>query len=236
MNLQAHDINNQLNIILGICYKLRATPHAMDHLGQSLGLIEHSVYRANILIKEITHGISEPDKNKSFVNITDILNRIVHILSLIVGKDVNIEDHGHHAPFYINGYPQDLEQAFLNLVMNAKEAVGKSGTIVINREILPATDSAYEREYSECRPEILRVTISDTGPGIPDALKQSVFEPFFTTKSSNLGMGLGLSIVAKVIAEHDGRITCNEANSRYGTEICIEIPGYARASKHSCVD
>src|SRR5262249_55029391 len=86
------------------------------------------------------------------------------------------------------------EQAFINLLSNARDAVMASSRrqVVITSDVGPSTVS---------------IGISDTGPGIPEGLEQRIFDPFFTTKEAGKGTGLGLSITYGIVKDHDGSIT-----------------------------
>jgi signal transduction histidine kinase len=104
-----------------------------------------------------------------------------------------------------------LKQLFLNLFLNAIEAMGVEGvlTIAITRR---AVNGA----------ETVRVEVSDTGPGIPESLRATVFEPFFTTKPK--GSGLGLAICRGIVDAHRGTIQAESTLGRRGTTIVIELP------------
>jgi two-component system NtrC family sensor kinase len=111
-------------------------------------------------------------------------------------------------PEEIDCYPSLLNQALLNLLANSIEAIPESGRI---RVVAGATNGMYSIE------------VSDTGPGIPAALRQRVFEPFFTTKPVGKGTGLGLSITYSIIEKHGGtiEIDCPEGG---GTTMKIQLP------------
>ena len=106
-------------------------------------------------------------------------------------------------------YPGQLNQVFLNLLMNACDALGKKGTI---RD--PHAPHARRRAASSS---------SDDGPGIPEEVQRQVFDPFFTTKPVGMGTGLGLSISHGIIERHGGRI-CVESEPGRGTTFMIELP------------
>jgi len=111
----------------------------------------------------------------------------------------------------IDADPEQLKEVLVNLIVNACEAIGKGGSIVIH-EKLALTPS---RE----RTAVIRVC--DDGPGIPETIRKKVFEPFFTTKEE--GTGLGLSIVARIIEEHRGAVTV-ESNEGEGAAFVISLP------------
>ena len=111
----------------------------------------------------------------------------------------------------VNGDLQKLQQVFLNLIINAEQAIGDYGTITIQA---CKTDTGY-----------VRVNICDTGPGIAQENIDQIFDPFFTTKGVGKGTGLGLSIVYAIVKEHGGYI---EVTSKLdeGTTFSVYLPVY----------
>jgi signal transduction histidine kinase len=111
-------------------------------------------------------------------------------------------------------YPAQLNQVFMNLVMNACDALEGQGTIRIT---------------SEPRPDGVSISIADDGPGIPAAIRDRIFEPFFTTKPVGQGTGLGLSISHGIVERHGGALTV-ECPPAGGTIFHIELPLVARSA------
>jgi two-component system NtrC family sensor kinase len=105
-------------------------------------------------------------------------------------------------------YAGQLNQVFLNLLMNACDALEESGTIRIK---------------TRRRGGIVRLEFSDDGPGIPDEMRSRIFDPFFTTKGVGVGTGLGLSISHGIIERHGGRIIV-DSEEGVGTTFVIDIP------------
>ena len=105
-------------------------------------------------------------------------------------------------------FPSQLNQVFMNILLNAIQAVEGVGTIKIGvKEVA----------------ENIVITISDSGPGIPDDKKQKIFEPFYTTKDLQEGTGLGLSISFGIIKKHNGSIEVKD-NDPKGTIFIINLP------------
>jgi two-component system NtrC family sensor kinase len=105
-------------------------------------------------------------------------------------------------------YPQQLNQVFLNILVNAAHSIEKSGTI----RIRTWHDDGY-----------VHVSISDTGRGIPEEIRHRIFEPFFTTKEPGKGTGLGLSISYDIVTRHGGTIDL-ESRAGEGTTFTIHFP------------
>jgi two-component system, NtrC family, sensor histidine kinase HydH len=201
----AHEIRNPLGVIKGSAEMLTQKLQGSDELARELaGYISTEVNRLSALVTEFLdfarplHAQTEP------ANLTALLDRVLQVVAGRFkakeegSKLVRVERH------YENGLPlvpldESLcEQAFLNLVQNAYEAMldendGKGGTLRVNVHRVLRND----REGVELR-------LADTGPGVPDKLREEIFNPFVTTKKT--GVGLGLSIVSKIVDGHQGTI------------------------------
>jgi signal transduction histidine kinase len=114
----------------------------------------------------------------------------------------------------IEGDEHELQQAFVNLLLNAFEALPPNGS-------LKATTSLLEPPVSGSATRQLRLTLQDSGPGIPPENLDRLFEPFFTTKPE--GTGLGLAITQRIVQEHRGEITV-KSQPKLGTTFVILLP------------
>jgi signal transduction histidine kinase len=112
--------------------------------------------------------------------------------------------------------PNSMEQAFLNIILNAQKAMPRGGTFTISTRILPG-----RRDDSKEVQEV-QIIFEDTGIGIPEENLPKIFNPFFSTRSD--GTGLGLSITKNIIEEHGGRIEV-ESQVNLGTKFVITLPG-----------
>jgi two-component system sensor histidine kinase HydH len=144
-----------------------------------------------------------------------------HALRLIQhqadGSGITLTRSFQAAPDMVQGDDRELEQVFLNLLLNALDAMGSNGTLTVATALLPTEAGAAALHDSPGGPS-LRITIKDTGMGIPPESLGHLFEPFFTTKPS--GTGLGLAITRRIIREHHGTVT---AHSRPGEGTTFEI-------------
>jgi two-component system, NtrC family, sensor histidine kinase HydH len=120
----------------------------------------------------------------------------------------------------VKGNALQLQQAFVNLFLNALEAMAPNGTLTVITESIPA-GAGPARSGEAARAAQLRLTIQDTGAGIPPESMGRLFEPFFTTKSD--GTGLGLPITRRIILEHGGEISVESAPVN-GTTFRITLP------------
>ncbi len=204
----AHEIRNPLGVIKGSAEMLTQKLQASDELARELaGYISTEVNRLSALVTEFLDFARPLHAQVHPSDLTALLDRVLQIVAQRFagkgepGNEVRIERH------YAEGLPlvpldESLcEQAFLNLVQNAFEAMldqGHGG--MLRAEVHPATQN--DRAGVELR-------LADTGPGVPEKLREEIFNPFVTTKKT--GVGLGLSIVSKIIDGHHGSIRVENA-------------------------
>jgi two-component system NtrC family sensor kinase len=117
----------------------------------------------------------------------------------------------------VDCFPNQLNQVFLNILVNAAHAIDGAGEISVSTHTAPAT---------ETRPESVVIEIVDTGCGIPPEHLGRIFDPGFTTKGVGIGTGLGLAICYRIVAAHHGRIDVDSTPGR-GTTVRITLPAKA---------
>lgn len=193
----AHEIRNPLGVIKGSAEILTQKLSGADELAKELsGYIYTEVNRVSALVGRFLDFARPSQLNIKPEELTPLLERCLNTVAA-QGATTKIKI----VKQYAASLPRALmdaelcEQAFTNLLSNACEAMDGSGQLTIR--IDPVTRSA------ESAPEVA-VEIADTGPGVPEAMKEQIFNPFFTTKSS--GVGLGLAIVSKIIDAHGGTV------------------------------
>jgi signal transduction histidine kinase len=194
----AHEIRNPLGVIKGSAEMLTQKLQASDALARELaGYISTEVNRLGDLVTEFLDFARPLHAEPHPADLIALLDRVLRVVAdRSTGKPVRVERH------YANGLPlvpldESLcEQAFLNLVQNAYEAMqdgDQGGTLRVDVQLAMQNG----REGVELR-------LADTGPGVPQELREEIFNPFVTTKKT--GVGLGLSIVSKIVDGHHGSI------------------------------
>jgi two-component system, cell cycle sensor histidine kinase and response regulator CckA len=115
--------------------------------------------------------------------------------------------------------PVEIERVLVNLIVNALDAMPQGGELLIATEAAQASETVPEA--NSATKQLVEVSVSDTGIGIPENIQSQVFEPFFTTKKK--GMGLGLSSVYTIVRQHGGDINVQSAPGK-GTRISFSLP------------
>src|SRR6202140_740647 len=199
----AHEIRNPLGVIKGSAEMLTQKLQASDELARELaGYISTEVNRLSALVTEFLDFARPLHAQPHPADLIALLDRVIQIVAArFTDSGIRVE---RHYPSGLPLVPLDeslCEQAFLNIVQNAYEAMqdnGPGGTFRVQVRTVIRND----RHGVELR-------FSDTGPGVPDELREEIFNPFVTTKKT--GVGLGLSIVSKIIDGHQGSIHVENA-------------------------
>lgn len=208
----AHEIKNPLSGIRGAAQLLE--PGLSDEDRALTQLICSETDRIRNLVDRMEVFGDERPIAKDAVNIHDVLNHVRRIAEHGFGRYVHyVEDYDPSLPCVL-GNRDKLVQVFLNLLKNAAEAIGDKsdgGRIIMQTAFRPGVRLSLPG--SDTRVSLpLMIQIEDNGCGIPENLKPYLFDPFVTTKSS--GSGLGLALVAKIIADHGGVIECESESKR----------------------
>lgn len=212
----AHEVKNPLTGILGYAQLCKRKLDKDDPLFQNMEIIEKETKRCRTIIDNLMRFARYEKSEHCEVNINEVINdasKIVnHQLSL---NGVAVELDLHENLPLIMGNPNQLQQVFMNFLINAQQAMqNNGGKIRIQSKLL--TDGQIE------------IQVVDNGPGIPDDIKNNIFEPFFTTKAAGEGTGLGLSVSYGIIRDHQGSISVNDGDAG-GTVFRITLPVIAVA-------
>jgi len=211
----AHELNNPLNniglYVGNVIDQIRLGEVETERLVSDLEKAMEQVQKATEIISHLRTFGRAARVNIELVDIDDVIERSLLLVQeqlRLRGIDVELELCPDELIVLAN--PIQLEQVFINLLTNARDAVADS-----NRKTIRIASSRDE--------ERIRITFSDTGPGIPRELQQRIFDPFFTTKEVGTGTGLGLSITYSILKEYGGEISVTSRPGK-GATFVIELP------------
>jgi len=209
-----HEIRNPLASIRSTLQYLQTDVHDNERYEMFSGVIKE-VDRINEILQDLLSFSRLKEPCKEDTNLTDVFNQVLLLVSNMVKKKrIQTEYYCDHEKPIINADSSQLEQMFLNLVMNAVDAIEKNGLIRISVIDNPQTyDWKQNGNY--------RIIIEDNGSGIPEEEQEKIFDPFYTNKQQ--GTGLGLSIVYGIISKHGGDIGI-ESKVMEGTTVKISLP------------
>ncbi len=190
----AHELNQPLAIIRGVTQQLQDEPGLSEDVRADLVLIEGQTSRMIKIIRHLRTFCRIGSVELSPVNAHQVVQDcLILVGAQLKAHDVNVVLELEDTPAYVLADPNELEQVFLNLITNARDALeGRAGAQITIRS---------GREDG-----LLYLEFRDNGAGIPDAIAARVFDPFFTTKEAGKGTGLGLSISHSIIEKYQGRL------------------------------
>lgn len=208
----AHQLNNPLNNISTSCQIILEELGNKDEefLRKMLANVEQEVYRARDIVKGLLEFSRVRDFTIMAVPLEDVVRRSSRLISSQVPPGIDIVE---QVPWdlIVEIDPQRLQEVFLNLLMNAIQAIKE-----------PPGEIRIAAQVDETRRQAV-ITVEDTGVGIPQEEVDHIFDPFFTTKEIGAGTGLGLSIVYGIIEKHHGSIAV-ESKVGEGTRFIMRLP------------
>ena len=217
----AHEINNPVGGILTCLETLKELDPGSERYQDYLNLVRSGLERIGKIVKQLLRFSRQTaeESERSELDLNALLKEVM-ALSLFHNLDQHVEvalRFGDLPP--VLGTPDLLNQLFLNLVLNALQAMPSGGSIVLTTW----ADGDH-----------VLVSLEDTGDGIPEENLDSIFEPFFTTKEVGVGTGLGLSVALGIVEAHGGEIRA-ENLLRGGARFTVSIPCGVQAPEESAV-
>ena len=226
----AHDFNNLLTAIGGHCDLLLLHRDEADPDYADLQQIRHNANRAAALVGQLLAFSRRQPMTPDTVDVRNAMSDVGHLLNRLVGEKVRLVlDHGEDLAA-IRADKRQIDQVMMNLVLNARDAMPKGGTVRIETRRV-RLDSLLVRDRAELPPgDWMTISVRDEGTGIAEDHLKKIFEPFFTTKKVGEGTGLGLSTVYGIVKQSGGFVF---ADSRLGEGTCFTLwfPAHTAAAE-----
>jgi two-component system NtrC family sensor kinase len=208
----AHEVNTPLTGISSFTQMLLSTADPEDPKTRMLEKIEQQTFRAAKIVNGLLNLSRSTGSNleqPSAVDLNSVIGDVLALLEpqLVAGK-VKVRRELCPSPALVGGIEHKLQQVFLNLFLNARDAMPKGGWLSVSTRI----------EEGQVVAEV-----GDTGSGIPSEHLSRIYDPFFTTKLIGKGTGLGLSITYGIVREHEGTLTCQSSVGQ-GTKFIVSLP------------
>ena len=215
----AHDFNNLLAVILGNAELL--DEHAGGD-GPLTSPIIHAAERGAELTQRLLAFARKQPLNPRTIDLGELVFGMSELLNRTLGETIEIQTGATTGLWSALADPGQVENAVLNLALNARDAMPGGGTLTI--ECLNAElDAAYVSQNPDSRAgQYVRLSVSDTGTGMPAEVKNRIFEPFFTTKDVGSGSGLGLSMVYGFAMQSGGHVNVQSEAGR-GTTVSLYL-------------
>ena len=203
----AHDFNNILSVILGYGTSVLAQLPADSPLREDIEEIVKAGERAAALTRQLLAFSRKQTWQPKLLNLNDLVRNLDRMLRRLVEEDISLELSLDENLAPVLADPGLLEQAVMNLVVNACDAMPTGGRLLIS-----TANTRLDETYAATHPEVVPgeyvvLGVSDTGHGMTPEVMAHIFEPFFTTKEKGRGTGLGLSTVYGIVKQSGGHIS-----------------------------
>jgi two-component system, cell cycle sensor histidine kinase and response regulator CckA len=219
----AHDFNNVLTAIFGYSDLLLDGFDSEDPRRADVDEIKRAANRAANLTRQLLAFSRKQVMQPRRVNLNEVIENLRTLLLKLVGDEIELRIDASSSLWDVKADPGQIEQVLMNLVSNARDAMPDGGEITIgtSNEDLEPRDVAVLLGIEAGR--FVCLTVSDTGHGIPEAVRAHIFEPFFTTKEQGKGTGLGLATVYGIVKQSGGWIYLDETPVR-GASFRMYLP------------
>jgi len=218
----AHNLNNILAIVMGYASRLERSPDDPAKVLQSVNAINQAVRRGAGLIQQLIGVTTKSNLQYSSVDINGMLEGLIRMVIEVFPKTITFVQRLDPYRPTISAEQNQLHQALLNILLNARDAMQHGGTITM------ATQSVSSASLRGRFPNLqdipyVRVAIADTGGGMDTETLRHIFEPFFTTRDRAMFTGLGLSVVYGIVSSHKGFIDV-QSKVGEGTTLTLYFP------------
>jgi len=219
----AHDFNNLLTVIQGHASMLLIDRHLPAHTIETAKEIDQAAERAAKLTRQLLTFSRKQVMQLKNLDVNDVISNLTRMLHRLLGEHIRLQLDLQPSMPVVNADSGMMEQVLVNLTVNSRDAMPKGGRLTI-RTSTETVDEDYVRTNPEAKAGLhVRISITDTGYGIPPENLPRIFEPFFTTKDVGTGTGLGLATVYGIVQQHQGWIRVKSTVNQ-GTSFDIYLP------------
>ena len=218
----AHDFNNILGIIIGHSTLIQRMQLEPEKVVDSITTITNAAQRGAALVRQLLTFARKSDVILQRISINDLIKELVSLTKETFPKTVSVSTILTEKLPTILADSTQIHQVFLNLCVNARDAMPKGGTLSISTRLI--TGEAVLKKFPKAKArEYVLIEVSDTGTGMDEATRNRIFEPFFTTKDPGKGTGLGLAVAFGIIHIHHGFIDVSSQPGQ-GTMFSLYFP------------
>ena len=224
-----HDFNNLLTVITGNSEIAMMVMDDDNPLYDNFKEISGAAQRAAGLTRQLLSFSRKKPFEPKIINLNDIIKNMMKMFHRIIGDQVVLNTVLDDSLTNIKADPGQIEQAIVNLVVNARDAMSNGGNLLIETSSIVIDDDFISKHPGAKSGQKVKMAVSDTGVGMSSKTISKIFDPFFTTKDLNKGTGLGLSTVYGIVKQYDGYIGV-ESELGKGTKFNIYLPSVQEAA------
>lgn len=218
----AHDLNNVLTPIMSSVSLLKAKLPDEEDV-RLLDILERSAQHGAALIRQLLDFARGAEGERSDIQPFHIIKDVATMLGDTLPRAISIETNLPRNLWSVRADPTQLRQVFMNLGINARDAMPAGGRLVFRAENVTIDETAARANPGAKPGPHVKITVADKGTGIPPEVADRIFDPFFTTKVAGKGTGLGLSTVLGIIKGHGGFLQMHSEIGQ-GTEFFLYFP------------
>ncbi|MBI4429705.1 MAG: PAS domain S-box protein [Ignavibacteriales bacterium] len=219
----AHDFNNILTSILGSTAIMKRKMKPQEHWYRLIDIIDTAAKRGASLTRQLLTFARKGNVQFRPMIVNDIIEETLNLFERSVDKTIEVKKTITVDLCLINGDEGQIQQALLNILINARDSMPDGGVIAVQAEKINFSEHP-PTAFAEARVgEYVAVSVADSGLGMPKDVQNRIFEPFFTTKDQGKGTGLGLSVVYGVINSHNGFVTV-QSEPGVGSQFTLYFP------------
>ncbi len=213
----AHEINNPIAVILGFTEYLLEKTEDLPEVHETLMVVEEEGLKCKKIVENLLIFARIPETTETSTDINQALDKMLAVIrNTLVIKKIRLESSLAPNLPRAKGDPRELQQVFINLVNNARDAMKRGGVLKVKTGLAPDGKR-------------VAIEFSDTGNGIPREAQPKIFDPFFTTKTTGEGTGLGLSMSYGIVSKFGGNILfttypAEEYPEKHGTTFTVYLP------------
>jgi two-component system cell cycle sensor histidine kinase/response regulator CckA len=202
----AHDLNNMLTVIASSVHGIRACAQEGDpEMAEWLDDLESATVRANTISPRLLRCVQSRSRGeRQDIDLSSLCNEVCELVRHALDCSINIE-RDIHPLLSVTGQVDELHQGFMNLCLNARDAMPHGGTLRVTAAL--ASGRRVAALPLSSKGPFIEISVSDTGAGMDNEQKALVFEPFFTTKRDRGGLGLGLATLKETVNNHGGCVS-----------------------------
>jgi signal transduction histidine kinase len=220
----AHDFNNLLTAIIGYTDLIAERLDPADPTARDVSEIRKAADRAAGLTRQLLAFSRKQLLSPSVISLNDTASGLLQMLPRVIGDHIRTTANLSDGLAPVKADASQMEQVFINLVLNARDAMPMGGLLSIETANVELDEERLANESLHVQPgRYVMLAIGDTGTGMDAATRERAFEPFFTTKPKGKGTGLGLATVYGIIDQSGGAISLDTAPGR-GTTVRIYLP------------
>ncbi|MGE0454931.1 MAG: LytS/YhcK type 5TM receptor domain-containing protein [Vicinamibacteria bacterium] len=219
----AHDFNNALGVILGRSELALGAAEAGTHLARHLEAIREAGLRSASLTRQLLAFARMQTIEPRVLDLNASIGALLAMLKQLIGEDVHLAWRPGPSPMSVKTDPAQIGQVLTNLVVNARDALGGVGEIVVSTDDATFDEAARSSRAVPPPGRYVMLCVRDDGPGMPPEVLDHLFEPFFTTKPVGHGTGLGLATVYGIVKQNEGYVDVDSSPGR-GTTFRIYLP------------